>query len=56
LERYSEAYLAEMQHFVDCIEGNAAPSPSILDGLKAQVLADLATASMEENAIKAVVY
>ncbi|MEP4195289.1 MAG: inositol 2-dehydrogenase [Aliishimia sp.] len=47
LERYSAAYMAEIIHFVDCLTAGTAPSPSIEDGLKAQLLADAATKSYE---------
>lgn len=43
LERYAAAYRAELDHFITSIEKGIAPSPSGLDGLKAQVLADAAT-------------
>lgn len=45
LERYAAAYRDELEHFLDCIERGFAPSPSGLDGLKAQLLADAATES-----------
>lgn len=45
LERYAEAYRAELAAFLDCLTTGAPPSPSGLDGLKAQVLADAATRS-----------
>ena len=45
LERYEAAYRAEMDHFVDCLTKGTMPSPSIIDGLKAQLLADAATES-----------
>jgi myo-inositol 2-dehydrogenase/D-chiro-inositol 1-dehydrogenase len=45
LERYAAAYRAELSAFLDCIEKGIAPSPSGVDGLKAQVLADAATES-----------
>ena len=45
LERYAAAYRAELAHFLECMEKGIAPSPSGLDGLKAQVLADAATES-----------
>jgi len=47
LERYAGAYLAEMQHFVDCLTTDRAPSPGIRDGLAAQVIADAAATSLE---------
>lgn len=45
LERYAAAYKAELSSFLDCIEKGVAPSPSGMDGLKAQILADAATES-----------
>jgi myo-inositol 2-dehydrogenase / D-chiro-inositol 1-dehydrogenase len=45
LERYAEAYRAEMASFVNALRSGAAPSPSGEDGLKAQILADAATES-----------
>ena len=43
LERYAEAYRRELQHFLECLAENRAPSPSGEDGLRAQLLADAAT-------------
>lgn len=51
LERYAGAYLAEMEHFLEAIVEGTKPSPSIVDGLKAQKLADAATASSEEGRV-----
>ena len=45
LERYSDAYRAEMLHFIDAVTTGNAPSPNGLDGFKAQVIADAADAS-----------
>lgn len=45
LERYAAAYRAELDAFVTAVRGGAAPLPSGLDGLRAQVLADAATQS-----------
>ena len=45
LERYAAAYRAEMAAFVAVVTQGVAPSPSGLDGLKAQRLADAATLS-----------
>lgn len=45
LERYAEAYRAEMASFIDAVRRGAAPSPSGEDGLNAQILADAATES-----------
>jgi myo-inositol 2-dehydrogenase/D-chiro-inositol 1-dehydrogenase len=45
LERYAAAYRAELAAFIDACTGKAAPSPTGLDGLRAQMLADAATES-----------
>ncbi len=45
LERYAAAYRIELDAFLSACVGKSAPSPSGLDGLKAQLLADAATES-----------
>jgi myo-inositol 2-dehydrogenase/D-chiro-inositol 1-dehydrogenase len=45
LERYAEAYAAEMRHFVACIEEGRAPMPGAEDGRRAMLLAEAALAS-----------
>ena len=50
LERYEAAYLSEIAHFVDALNNGTAPSPSITDGLRAQMLADAAALSLETGA------
>jgi myo-inositol 2-dehydrogenase / D-chiro-inositol 1-dehydrogenase len=45
LERYAAAYRAELDRFLDVVEGKAALSPSGDDGLRALILADAATES-----------
>ncbi|MCV2395039.1 inositol 2-dehydrogenase [Actinotalea sp. M2MS4P-6] len=45
LERYTEAYAAELDHFITSIEAGKAPSPSLWDGREALALADAATRS-----------
>ncbi|WP_088344774.1 MULTISPECIES: inositol 2-dehydrogenase [Rhodomicrobium] len=45
LERYADAYRAEIASFVEALRNSTAPSPSGEDGLKAQILADAATES-----------
>jgi myo-inositol 2-dehydrogenase/D-chiro-inositol 1-dehydrogenase len=45
LERYAAAYRLELDAFVTACKGGKAPTPSGLDGLKAQILADAATES-----------
>lgn len=47
LERYETAYLSEMQSFVDAVTRGTPVTPSIIDGLKAQLLADAATESFK---------
>jgi myo-inositol 2-dehydrogenase/D-chiro-inositol 1-dehydrogenase len=47
LERYEAAYRAEMAHFLACVAAGKTPSPSIEDGLRAQLIADAATLSRE---------
>ena len=47
LERYEAAYRAEMAHFVSALENNTPPTPSIEDGLQAQLLADAADQSLK---------
>ena len=47
LERYESAYRREMEHFVACLNDGIAVTPTIHDGLKAQVMADAATESCQ---------
>lgn len=47
LERYASAYRLELEAFVTAIKSGQQPSPSGLDGLKAQQLADAATHSAQ---------
>lgn len=47
LERYEAAYTAEMKNFVDSINSGRPMSPTIDDGLRAQIMADAATQSYE---------
>ena len=47
LERYEAAYLAEMRAFVAAVAAGTRPEPGIRDGLRAQMLADAASASRE---------
>ena len=49
LERYEAAYRAELGHFVDAVVGKSVVSPSITDGLKAQLMADAAAQSLESG-------
>jgi myo-inositol 2-dehydrogenase/D-chiro-inositol 1-dehydrogenase len=45
LQRYADAYRAELDTFVSSVEKGIAPTPSGADGLAAQRLADTATES-----------
>jgi myo-inositol 2-dehydrogenase/D-chiro-inositol 1-dehydrogenase len=45
LQRYAAAYRAEISHFFDCVQSGTQPSPSVDDGVRAQLLADAAAAS-----------
>jgi myo-inositol 2-dehydrogenase / D-chiro-inositol 1-dehydrogenase len=47
LERYAQAYRLEIEAFVSAVKNGDQPSPSGLDGLKAQRLADAATQSAQ---------
>jgi myo-inositol 2-dehydrogenase/D-chiro-inositol 1-dehydrogenase len=51
LERYAAAYTAELRHFVQALQNGTAPTPSIEDGLKAQLLADAATESWSSGTV-----
>ncbi|MGH6913555.1 MAG: inositol 2-dehydrogenase [Geminicoccales bacterium] len=46
IERYTPAYMAEIDHFVDCCEKGTAPLASYRDGREALRLADAALESM----------
>ncbi|AHD10504.1 inositol 2-dehydrogenase [Phaeobacter gallaeciensis] len=50
LERYEAAYRNEMARFVEAVQAGTTPSPSIHDGLRAQMLADAAAQSLETGA------
>jgi myo-inositol 2-dehydrogenase/D-chiro-inositol 1-dehydrogenase len=50
IERYTPAYLAEIDHFVDCIEQGTAPLAGYRDGREALRLADAALESMRTGA------
>ncbi len=47
IERYTPAYLAEISHFVDCVEQGKAPLVGYRDGREALRLADAALESMQ---------
>ncbi|TPI64826.1 inositol 2-dehydrogenase [Mesorhizobium sp. B3-1-3] len=49
LERYQEAFTAEIDGFVDCVEKGAVPLASFEDGRRALILAEAAYKSMKER-------
>ncbi len=55
LERYAAAYTAELDHFIASIEAGTAPSPSVLDGRAALVIAEAAGESVASHAMVPVV-
>jgi myo-inositol 2-dehydrogenase / D-chiro-inositol 1-dehydrogenase len=49
LERYNEAFMAEIDGFVDCVEKGAQPLASFEDGRRALILAEAAYISLREG-------
>lgn len=49
LERYNEAFMAEIDGFVDCVEKGAKPLASFEDGRRALILAEAAYLSLKER-------
>jgi len=49
LERYHEAFMAEIDGFVDCVEKGASPLASFEDGRQALILAEAAYLSLRER-------
>jgi myo-inositol 2-dehydrogenase/D-chiro-inositol 1-dehydrogenase len=49
LERYADAYKAELEHFVHAIEQKQAPSPGAVDGRRALLLAEAALESLSSH-------
>ncbi|MFQ6017376.1 MAG: inositol 2-dehydrogenase [Kiloniellaceae bacterium] len=47
LERYAEAYRAELDHFLDCLEAGTPPMVGPEDGRRALILADAAERSVQ---------
>jgi len=48
-ERFSDAFINEMQEFVDCILENRKPEVSVDDGVESSRIAELATKSFQTN-------
>ena len=49
IERYAQAYAAEIDHFLDCVAGGVTPLTSFADGVEALRLADAAQESLESG-------
>ena len=49
LERYANAYRAELAHFVDVMDGKSAPAVTVQDGRQALALANAALASSQSG-------
>ncbi|MDE2516097.1 MAG: inositol 2-dehydrogenase [Rhodospirillales bacterium] len=50
IERYAEAYAAEIGHFIDCLANGTTPATSFADGVAALAIADAALESMRRGA------
>jgi len=50
IARYAEAYVAEVDHFIDCVTTGAAPLAGFMDGREALRLADAALESLRTGA------
>jgi myo-inositol 2-dehydrogenase/D-chiro-inositol 1-dehydrogenase len=46
IARYQEAYMAELDHFIDCVETRSAPLAGFAAGREALRLADAALESL----------
>lgn len=51
IERYTEAYLAEIDHFVDCVEKGTKPLAGFAEGREALRLADAAVESLKSGRV-----
>ena len=51
IERYQEAYAAEVEHFVACLRDNKPPIAGFAEGLEALRLADAALESLRSGKI-----
>ncbi len=49
IQRYSEAYAAEVDHFVTCLRDHVAPVPGFAEGVEALRLADAALESLNSG-------
>lgn len=51
VERYAQAYAAEIEHFLDCVTGTDVPLANFSDGVEALRLADAAQESLESRQV-----
>ena len=51
IARYAEAYVAEIDHFVDCVERRGKPLVGFADGRAALLLADAASESLRSGSV-----
>ena len=49
VQRYADAYAAEVAHLIDCVRTGSAPTSDFQDGLQAMRLADAATESLRQG-------
>lgn len=56
LERLKPSYLNALEHFVDAISRGESPGPTLLDGLRAQAIAEAATRSLASGRAEQIDY
>lgn len=56
VERYGEAYAAELDHFVTCIETGRSPDVGAQDGRRAMILCEAALSSVKSGRFEPIVY
>jgi myo-inositol 2-dehydrogenase/D-chiro-inositol 1-dehydrogenase len=49
IQRYADAYAAEVDHFVDCVQGHATPLTNFADGVEALRVAEAALESLQSG-------
>jgi myo-inositol 2-dehydrogenase/D-chiro-inositol 1-dehydrogenase len=49
MDRFTEAFRAELGAFVDVVKGNAAPACTVADAVEVAWLADAATESLQRG-------
>ncbi|HUO88027.1 MAG TPA: inositol 2-dehydrogenase [Rhizomicrobium sp.] len=54
IERYAESYMAELDHFVSCIETGRAPEVGAHDGRRAMMLCEAAYASVKSGRFESI--